>query len=57
MRQSLGCSDVQWLRGMAWAFQQATGLVWYYADTNPAMSRWGRRTLERLLAAPELDRA
>jgi hypothetical protein len=26
------------------------GLVWYYADSNPAMSRTGRRTLERIQA-------
>ena len=26
------------------------GLVWYYADSNPAMSRMGRRTLERIQA-------
>jgi hypothetical protein len=24
------------------------GLVWYYADSNPGMSRLGRRTLDRL---------
>jgi hypothetical protein len=24
------------------------GLVWYYADSNPVMSRIGRRTLGRL---------
>ncbi len=24
------------------------GAVWYYADSNPAMSRMGRRTLERI---------
>ena len=34
---------------MAWAFQQAMGLVWYYLDSNPAMSQWGRRTLIRIL--------
>lgn len=50
-RQSLPCTDVQWRRGMAWALQQAMGLVWYYATSNPAMSAWGRRTLDRLLAA------
>lgn len=50
VREHLGCSQVQWTRGMAWALQQAMGLVWYYAETNPVMSRWGRRTLERLLA-------
>jgi aminoglycoside phosphotransferase (APT) family kinase protein len=50
VRTALGCSGVQWRRGMAWAFQQAMGLVWYYASTNPVMSNWGRRTLDRLLA-------
>jgi aminoglycoside phosphotransferase (APT) family kinase protein len=50
VREALGCSEVQWRRGMAWAFQQAMGLVWYYAETNPVMSRWGRRTLDRLAA-------
>ena len=49
VRDRLECSDVEWRRGMAWALQQAMGLVWYYADTNPVMSRWGRRTLVRLL--------
>lgn len=51
VRERLGCADVQWLRGMAWAFEQAMGLVWYYAETNPVMARWGRYSLERLLAA------
>ena len=50
LRASLGCGDVQWRRGMAWAFQQAIGLVWYYAESNPTMSAFGRRTLDRLLA-------
>ena len=50
-RAALGCSDVQWRRGMAWAFQQAMGLVWYYVDSNPTMSRWGRRTLDRIVRA------
>ena len=49
---ALGTGDLEWQRGMAWAFQQAMGLVWYYADSNPAMSRTGRRTLERILADP-----
>lgn len=53
VREALGCSDVQWRRGMAWALQQAMGLVWYYATTNPVMSRWGRRTLDRLLLEEE----
>jgi aminoglycoside phosphotransferase (APT) family kinase protein len=50
LRELLGCHEVQWKRGMAWAFQQAMGLVWYYAQTNPTMSQWGRRTLRRLLS-------
>lgn len=50
-RDLLQCSDVQWRRGMAWALEQAMGLVWYYAETNPVMSRWGQRTLGRLLDA------
>ncbi len=51
LRDALSCHDVQWQRGMAWAFEQAIGLVWYYLDSNPTMSRLGRRTLDRLLAA------
>jgi hypothetical protein len=51
LRMSLGCGDIQWRRGMAWALQQSMGLVWYYAESNPAMARWGRRTLDRLLSA------
>jgi len=50
LRDALGTGDLEWQRGMAWAFQQAMGLVWYYADSNPVMSRTGRRTLERILA-------
>ena len=37
--------------GAAWAFEQAMGAVWYYVDSNPAMSSMGRRTLERIMAA------
>lgn len=50
-RDRLGCDDVHWQRGMAWAFEQAMGLVWYYESTNPTMSDLGRRTLDRLLDA------
>lgn len=50
-RDLLSVDDLQWERGMAWAFQQAMGLVWYYESTNPTMSDLGRRTLERILAA------
>ena len=53
VRALLDCSEVQWRRGMAWAFEQAVGLVWYYAQSNPEMARWGRRSIERLLAAPD----
>jgi aminoglycoside phosphotransferase (APT) family kinase protein len=42
--------DLEWVRGMAWAFEQAMGLVWYYAESNRPMSRLGVRTLDRLLA-------
>ncbi|MYQ77644.1 MULTISPECIES: aminoglycoside phosphotransferase family protein [unclassified Streptomyces] len=48
-RRSLGCDDLEWERGRAWAFEQAMGLVWYYAESNPAMSALGRRTVARLL--------
>jgi aminoglycoside phosphotransferase (APT) family kinase protein len=41
---------LEWERGKAWAFEQAMGLVAYYAATNPTMSRIGRRTLDRILA-------
>jgi len=50
LRGDLGCGDLEWERGKAWAFEQAMGVVWYYAETNPAISRMGRTTLERILA-------
>ena len=50
LRESLGTGDLEWARGKAWAFQQSMGLVWYYADSNPAMADVGRRTLDRLIA-------
>jgi aminoglycoside phosphotransferase (APT) family kinase protein len=50
LRDRLGCGELEWARGRAWALQQAMGLVWYYAKTSPVMSGLGRRTLERLLA-------
>jgi len=49
-RSGLGCDDLEWERGKAWAFEQAMGAVWYYAESNPAMSRMGQQTLERILA-------
>ena len=50
LRDDLGCDDLEWRRGRAWAFAQAMGAVWYYTDSNPAMSRMGRRTLDRIVA-------
>lgn len=50
LRGHLGCDDLGWERGKAWAFVQAMGLVWYYLESNPEMSRTGRRTLDRILA-------
>jgi aminoglycoside phosphotransferase (APT) family kinase protein len=50
LREDLGCGDAEWLRGKAWAFAQAMGAVWYYHESNPVMSRMGRRTLERVIA-------
>ena len=49
-RGDLGCDDLEWQRGKAWAFEQAVGLVWYYRDSNPAMSHMGERTLQRVLS-------
>ncbi|NLF05228.1 MAG: phosphotransferase [Actinomycetales bacterium] len=50
LRDALGCGDVEWGRGRAWALEQAMGLVWYYEESNPVMSAIGRRTVGRLLA-------
>lgn len=50
LREDLGCDDLEWERGKAWAFEQAMGAVWYYVESNPAMSRMGQRTLERIMA-------
>ncbi|HYI59170.1 MAG TPA: phosphotransferase [Microlunatus sp.] len=49
LRRDLGCSDLQWWRGQAWALEQAIGLVWYYQHTNVGMASLGRTTLERLI--------
>lgn len=49
-RADLGCGDLEWERGKAWALEQAMGAVWYYVDTNPHMHYMGARTLERILA-------
>jgi aminoglycoside phosphotransferase (APT) family kinase protein len=56
-REDLGCDDLEWERGKAWAFQQALGAVWYYVDSNPTMSTMGRRTLGRIARALESNAA
>ena len=38
LRDALRCTDLEWERSRAWAFQQAMGLVWYYAESNPVMA-------------------
>ncbi|SEC93941.1 Predicted kinase, aminoglycoside phosphotransferase (APT) family [Streptomyces sp. 3213] len=53
LRRALACDDLEWERGKAWAFEQAMGLVWYYAETNPPMSSMGRRTLDRILGSTD----
>jgi aminoglycoside phosphotransferase (APT) family kinase protein len=48
-RDDLECDDLEWERGRGWAFEQSIGAVWYYIDSNPAMSRMGLRTLNRIM--------
>jgi aminoglycoside phosphotransferase (APT) family kinase protein len=50
LRDDLECGDLEWERGKAWAFEQSMGAVWYYIESNPAMSLMGRRTLQRIMA-------
>lgn len=50
-RHDLDCTDLEWERGKAWAFEQSIGLVWYYADANTSMHELGLRTLERIAAS------
>jgi aminoglycoside phosphotransferase (APT) family kinase protein len=50
LREDLGCDDLEWERGKAWAFEQSMGAAWYYAESNPAMSLMGQRTLQRIVA-------
>ncbi|MFT3889868.1 MAG: aminoglycoside phosphotransferase family protein [Arachnia sp.] len=55
IRARLGCDDLEWARGAAWALAQALGLTWYYETTNPQMAALGRSTLSRLAeASPDL---
>lgn len=50
-RREIDCSDLEWERGKAWAFEQSVGLVCYFANSNPAMRELGRRTLQRIAAS------
>jgi aminoglycoside phosphotransferase (APT) family kinase protein len=50
LREELGCDDLEWQRGKAWAFAQAMGAAWYYLETNPPMSHMGQVTLRRLMS-------
>ncbi|MGW1105287.1 aminoglycoside phosphotransferase family protein [Streptomyces sp. NPDC002540] len=50
LREDLGCDDLEWQRGKAWAFVQAMGVVWYYRESNLAISHMGITTLNRLIA-------
>ncbi|AJY44514.1 phosphotransferase [Martelella endophytica] len=54
-RQALAPPETEWLRGAAWAFEQAIGLVWYYEKSHPGMHALGRSTLARLLDDPEIS--
>lgn len=56
LRAQLGCDDLQWERGQAWAFVQAVGAYWYYRDTHPEMAAMGRTTLQRVLREPPVRR-
>jgi aminoglycoside phosphotransferase (APT) family kinase protein len=49
LRADLGSDDLEWRRGQAWALEQAMGVVWYYAESNPVMHRMGRTTLQHIL--------
>lgn len=50
LRDDLQCEDLEWERGKAWAFEQSMGAIWYYLESNPAMSLMGQRTLQRIMA-------
>ena len=54
LREDLASDDLEWARGMAWAFEQAMGVIWYYAYSNPTMSRMGQRTLARIVGSADL---
>ncbi|MHB2028671.1 MAG: aminoglycoside phosphotransferase family protein [Acidimicrobiales bacterium] len=51
LRAELHCDELEWERSKAWAFQQALGAVWYYADSNMAMHTMVHLTLSRIIAS------
>lgn len=51
LRVRLDSDKAESERGKAWALEQAMGLAWYYADSNPPMSALALQTLERIFAA------
>ncbi len=56
-REDLRCDELEWERSKAWALEQSLGAVWYYIETNPAMSRMGRRTIDRIITDCDRDGA
>jgi len=48
-RDDLGCDDLEWSAARH-GLGAGDGAVWYYAESNPAMSQMSRRTLERIQA-------
>lgn len=54
VRAIAGADEPEWLRGAAWALQQALGLGWYYETSNRAMHALGVSTVRRLLEDEEL---
>ena len=46
-RDDLGCGDLDWERGKAWAFEHVTGTVWYDSHSNPSMGG-GQAIMERI---------
>src|SRR3712207_22077 len=55
LRDDLGCDDLEWARGQAWALEQALGVAWYYRHSHPAMHTMGCTTVRRILADPALS--
>jgi len=49
-RAELQCGGLEWERSKAWALEQSLGAVWYYRESNPAMSTMGLRTIGRIIA-------